>query len=159
MPRSSDTIRTLSENLGCEVAGLTPQKRRAWLKRGVLLDKDISQGLTELQVVELAVVTELHNVLGASDAEVIWRDSRETIRQNVFVERLDLVIDVTRRESTFARSDQEVAAAVSTSRLVRVVPLAEPIRKTREAFRRLCPPSPDADGDVGEVQPRARRGP
>jgi hypothetical protein len=159
MPRSSDAIRTLSENLGCEVAGLTPQKRRAWLKRGVLLDTDISQGLTELQVIELAVVMELHALLGAGDAEVIWRESREMIRESVFVERLDLVIDAARRESTFAVSDEEVAAAVSTGRLVRVVPLAELIGKTRDAFRRLCPPSSDADADVGGVLRRARRNP
>lgn len=159
MPRSSDAPRTLSESLGCEVAGLTPQKRRAWLKRGVLLDKDISQGLTELQVIELAVVMELHAVLGANDAKVIWRESRATIRESVFVERLDLVIDAARRETTFVRTNEEVAAAASTGRLVRVVPLAELIGKTREAFRRLCPPSPDAEGDAGQVQPRASRSP
>lgn len=157
MPSASDAHRTLSENLACEVAGLTPQKRRAWLKRGVLLDKDASNGLTELQVIELAVVMEFHAALGATDAEVVWRESRDTVRANVFVDRLDLVVDAARREPTFARSDAEVAAAVSTGRLVRVVRLGELISKTRQAFQRLSRPSPDADSKVEVASPRANR--
>jgi hypothetical protein len=138
MPRLADGARRLSESLGCEVAGVTPPKRRAWIKRGVLPQSDAKMGLTELQVVELAVLEQLHALLGPGDAAVVWREAGEAIKDAIFADRLDLVVDSAWRQCRLVSSDAELAEAVATGREVRAIPLAPLVKKTRDAVRRLA---------------------
>lgn len=138
MPRVADSGRRLSEKLGCEIAGFAPPKRRAWIERGVLPKADAKVGLTELQVVELALVNLLHILLGPADAHVVWNEVADPVKEAVFAERLDLVVDCAWRSSTLVRTDAELAAAVSSGRPVKVIQLAPLIKETKEAFRRVA---------------------
>jgi hypothetical protein len=155
MPRLTDGTRRLSEKSACEIAGITPPKRRAWIGRGVLPKVDAKSGLTELQVVELALVELLHRMLGASDAHVVWREIGESVREAVFEDRLDLVVDAGWRSSTLVRTDAELVAAVSSGRSVRVIQLAPLIKETREAFRRIAATSRPPGGEQQGI-PSAR---
>lgn len=155
MPRVADGGRRLSESVGCEVAGLTPPKRRAWIKRGVLAKADAKAGLTELQVIELAVLELLHGVLSPGDAAVVWRDAGDVIKEAIFADRLDLVIDTAWRQCRLVSSDAELAEAVATGRQLRVIRLAPLIRQTREAFRRVAAA---ADSPTSRQQRATARG-
>jgi hypothetical protein len=150
MPRQPDGTHRVSERLGCDVAGVTPPKRRAWINRGVLPQVDVAAGLNELQVIELALVALLHDVLGPADALVVWREVGDLVRDVIFSERLDLVVDAAWRECRLARSDAELSRAVTGGRLVRVISLAPVIKTTRGAFRRVARPT-------GAAQARGRR--
>lgn len=137
MPHVTDGPRRLSESLGCEVAGVTPPRRRAWIRRGVLPRANAKAGLTELQVVELAVLELLHGFLGPGDAAVVWRETSEAVKDAIFSDRLDLIVDSAWRHCRLVSSDGELADAVTTGREVRVLRLAPLISNTRDAFRRL----------------------
>jgi hypothetical protein len=138
MPRVADSARRLSESLGCEVAGVTPPKRRAWIKRGVLPEADAKAGLSELQVIELAVLELLHALLGPGDAGVVWRESGGAIKDAIFADRIDLVVDSAWRQCRLVSSDADLAEAVVSGRQLRVIPLAPLIKQTRDAFRRVA---------------------
>lgn len=138
VPEAHDgTRQRLSEKVSCEIAGVTPPKRRAWLKSGVPLDNDVDSGLTELQVVELAIVQRLHQLLGPGDARVVWGEVRTTIGECLMLERLELVVDAARREPILVSSSDALVRVAATGRLIRVIPLAPLIKETVEAFRRM----------------------
>jgi hypothetical protein len=130
--------RRLSESVGCEIAGVTPAKRRAWIKRGVLTHADAKAGLSELQIVELALVNLFHGLLGPGDAAVVWREAGEAIKDAILVERIDLVVDTAWRQCHLVSSDAALAEIVASGRQIRVIPLAPLVKQTREAFRRLA---------------------
>src|ERR1044072_6239588 len=98
MAEPSDRQRTISESLACEIAGLSPQKRRQWVDRGMLDQPARDARLTELQVIELAVLRELHDVLRSRDAPIIWGELRESIRGQLLQRTLDVVVDTGYRE-------------------------------------------------------------
>jgi hypothetical protein len=136
MATHPDARPRLSESLACGIGCLTPQKRRAWVKRGVLPDWDAKGGFTELQVIQITVVRVLHDALGPHGAKVAWSEIEKDLLQGILQPRLDLVIDVDRLRCHLVRSDQELALAVRTTVCLRVIPLAEEIAEARLAFQR-----------------------
>ena len=98
---------------------------------------DARMGFSQSQVIELTVVAHLHDVFGPSDAKVIWREAREGVESRSTNTRVDMVIDTAHRQVTLVRTDRELANAVRSTRLVRVLPLAELIRNAVAAFHRL----------------------
>jgi hypothetical protein len=151
VPARADDRKTLPESLACEVAGLAPPKRRDWVKRGVLDHPLKDAQLRELQVVELAVVRELHDVLGPRDATVVWKEIRESLRESVMADELFVVVDVAYREATLATSPEEVAAAVTTSRAVRVLTMGDLVQRVRAAFSRLAGTARRGDQTTGSA--------
>jgi hypothetical protein len=137
MPTAPDAS-TLAENLACHIAGLTPQKRRDWVKKGLLDQVSTSARLTELQVVQLALVRELHDVLGARDAGVVWIELRKQLEARLPVGRLDVVVDLGYREVTLVSVQEDLVQAVRTGRAICVIPIDDLITRVREAFRRLA---------------------
>jgi hypothetical protein len=154
MPRRSDAS-VIAENLGCEIAGLTPAKRRDWVKKG-LLDQPTSRSkLSELQVVHLALVRELNNLLGPRDGGIVWLELKKLLTDRVPAGDLDLVVDLGYREVTLVSDRDAIGDAVRTTRPIRVIPLGPLITRVREAFRRVAASPTGRAAKRG--QPRARR--
>jgi hypothetical protein len=137
VPNVSDRTPVLPESLACEVAGLAPSKRRDWVKRGLLRQPLKGARLRDLHVIELAVVRELHDVLGPRDAGLAWREVREQFRDTVPSSGLAIVVDLGYREAVLVSTDEELVRAVSTTRPVQVIPLGELIERVRAAVTRL----------------------
>jgi hypothetical protein len=131
-------VPSLNESVACEVAGITPAKRKDWVKRGLVEQPATGARLGELQVLELALVQELHHLLGPSNGSVAWRQLQELLNTRLPAGQLDLVFDHRFRKVTLAACPSQVADAVRTKRPMSVIPLAELIGNVREAFRRLA---------------------
>jgi hypothetical protein len=137
MPRQSDGKPTLGVTVACEIAGLAPSKRRDWVEKGVLDQPLTAAKLSELQVVELALLRELHDDLGPKDAAVVWSASRDLLLGGLLAPHLDLVVDLGYREAVVVTDASALADAVRTGRPVKVLPLAALTRRVRDAFRRM----------------------
>src|SRR5207237_1347528 len=92
-----------------------------------------------------------HDLLGPTDAAVIWRESREELRTRLLNPYLDLVIDARYREVVLVTDPSELAVAARTAQLIRVVPLAPLVARLRASFRRLVGP------DLEQTPHRSRR--
>jgi hypothetical protein len=150
MPGRSDGT-VIAENLACEIAGLSPSQRRHWVKRG-LLDQPLTEAkLSELQVVELALVRELHELLGPRDGGIVWQELQKALASRIPVGNLDLVVDLGYREVTLVGEVAALADAVRTSRPVRVIPIGPLVTRVRGAFGRV------ASAPTGPVTKRGQR--
>lgn len=148
MPRRPD-VAALPENVACDIAGITPSKRKDWVKRGLVVQPRTKAKLTEMQVVQLAVVEALHESLGPRDAGVVWKELQQLLSDRIPVGALDVVVDLGYREVTLATDHAALAEAVRTGRAVCVVPLRQLVDRVREAFRRVASaPSGPADDTV-----------
>jgi hypothetical protein len=137
MPSRVDAT-VIPENLACEIAGLAPSKRRDWVKKGLLDQPTTKAKLSELQVVQLALVRELHDVLGSRDGGVIWLEVQRQLASRVPVGHLDVVVDLGYREVALVSEADGLSPAVRTTRAVRVIPMEDLISRVREAFRRVA---------------------
>jgi hypothetical protein len=154
MPQRSDAP-LIAENLACEIAGLTPSKRRDWVKKGLLDQPTSKSKLSELQVVHLALVRELNHLLGPRDGGIVWLELKKLLAGRVPAGDLDLVVDLGYREVTLVHDRDAIGDAVRTTRPIRVIPLGPLITRVREAFRRVAPSSAGRAAKPG--QQRARR--
>jgi hypothetical protein len=142
MSQRSDRPRTISESLACEIAGLSPPKRRQWVERGTLDQPARDVQLTELQVVELAVLRELHDVFGPRDAAALWGELHEPLREHLLQPTIDIVVDTGYREVALATSDTALARHVRTGRPIRVLSVGALVQRCRDAFRRMSADAP-----------------
>jgi len=148
VPTAPD-ITEISENLACEIAGLTPQKRRDWVKKGLLEQPTTNAKLSELQVVQLALLRELHDVLGSRDAGLAWSELRKQLSGRLPVGELDVVVDLGYREVTLVADPAALPATVRTKRPICVIPVEELLTRVRAAFRRVTSAGPSPSGAEG----------
>jgi hypothetical protein len=78
---------------------------------GVLDHPARSARLNEGQIVELSVVRELHDLLGARDAALIWLEVRGAFRKHADSAHLDFVVDIGYREATLVLSPEDLGEA------------------------------------------------
>lgn len=142
MSQPPDRPRTISESLACEIAGLSPPKRRQWVERGTLDQPARDVQLTELQVVELAVLRELHDIFGPRDAAVLWAELHEPLRDHLLQPTIDVVVDTGYREVALATSDTELARHARSGRPIRVLSIGPLVQHCRDAFRRMSASRP-----------------
>jgi hypothetical protein len=136
MPTPPDGA-SLGVTVACEIAGLAPSKRQDWVKKGVLDQPLKAVQLSELQVVELALLRELHDHLGPKDAAAVWREARVPLIDALADSQLDLVVDLGYREAVVVTGAVALAEAVRTGRALKVLLLAEVAHRVQEAFRRM----------------------
>lgn len=137
MPNQSD-VSLIPENLACEIAGLAPSKRRDWVKKGLLDQPTTKAKLSELQVVHLALVRELHDQLGPRDGGIVWLELQQLITERLPVGHFDIVVDLGYREVRIVTDANEIPRLVRTGRALRVIPLADLVGRVREAYRRVA---------------------
>jgi hypothetical protein len=137
MPSHSD-VSLIPEKVACEIAGLAPSKRRDWVNKG-LLDQPTTQAkLSELQVVHLAIVRELHDLLGPRDGGIVWLELHERLATEVPVGHWDIVVDLGYREVVLVTDPKEIPTIVRTGRAVCVIPLGEVVTRVGQAFKRVA---------------------
>src|SRR4051794_12218962 len=109
-------VPSLNEALACDVAGIAPAKRKDWINRGLVDQPLTGAQLSELQVVELALVQELHHELGPRDGGVAWMQLRVLLKDRLPTGELDLVFDNRFRKVALVSSPDDLSAAVRTKR-------------------------------------------
>jgi hypothetical protein len=68
-------------------------------------------------------VRELHDLLGAKDAAVVWLEGQDAFRQHADDSHLDIVVDIGYREVILVTRPEDLGEAVRTSLPTRVAPV------------------------------------
>jgi hypothetical protein len=130
-------VPTLSDELpisaACEIAGVSRQLRANWISRKLV--GGTRSGTSRVDdLLELVAFAALVEVLGFDEARVAWQDCRDHVQLG---RRLDVVFDIQLKSAEVASDDRAIVRAVRHGRPVRVVGLAEPLRRAGRAAERV----------------------
>lgn len=139
----------LSEKKICEIAGITPQQRRALVQRG-LLARTPAEGGSLRDCLHLAALTGLMATLKPQEVAVAWPQLQAALTDTVPLDRLDIVFDPARGALSIARNSDELRDLAVAGGTVRVIPLGERLSEIADAFRRWA-------AAIGDTSRRRRR--
>jgi hypothetical protein len=131
----------LSELRLCEVVGTSQQQRQHLVGRGLLRPAP-DAGCNVRDAIELSALLQLQQELETRAAALAWSQLQPKLASIIPGARLDVVFDLRLGVLTIARSDAELAAAVTTGRPSQVIELGSRLQEVSDGFRRWAKAAP-----------------
>jgi hypothetical protein len=125
----------MSEATLCTLVDVVRQTRGTWCKAKLLRGRT-GDGYTMRDALETAACKLSLNALGPSDGKDAWRQVQADFPEHVLAQPLDLVFDATDHRAVLVTAADDLARAVRTAHVVRVIPLDAELRRVRDAVSR-----------------------
>jgi hypothetical protein len=127
----------LSEGQICQLAGVSHQKRKTWVKRKLLREPP-DEGCHRSDARSLAQLRLLFDTLGPTDGAAAWQQVGAEVEADETGGVLDILFDIELKQATVVRERDLVGELLTHGRPVCLVALAARRAEIDAAFDRLC---------------------
>jgi hypothetical protein len=145
IPSASDSIVCVDESALLRISGLARSTRRNWVKISLIADRPDGR-YYERDVIETVLVAVIIRATKRlDDARRVWRATREKLLSAAADlpadGQLALALELRLLRSTVVTSTEEIGAAARPFEASVLIPISQPIREAREAFRTFAAPT------------------
>jgi hypothetical protein len=129
--------KSLTEAQICDLTGVSHQRRKTWVSRGLLRDTPRG-GCQRVDALALAEVRLLIDALGSTDGAAAWQQVGSELQACAPPGGVYLLFDTELKLATVLRETSAVGGLIAHGRPVRLVALTERREEIDAAFNRLC---------------------